>query len=570
MDYVKSVTLFCLTLMLSLGGNLRAQTNRTFTTTGNWNTATNWTGSSIADVITERATINASRTATIISPNNYTIAQIDVNSNSTLTINSGATLNIGTSGTANNFNMYTGSTLNVYGNLVIWGDLALQDNAPITIRVFSTGSITIKDSFWGYDDLSLTIDAGGSMSVVSDIDFDNDATVVVNGSLSTADDIWFDDNLSLTIGSTGSVTVADEVDIQNNATIVVNGLFDVNNNFITDDDLTLTIGSTGVVDVAVDFNIGTDDNAVITVAGDLIIGDDFVGDVGISLIVQNGGDVTVGDDIALGDDAVITVNAGGDMSVADDITLDDDAVITVSGTLSVTDNFTGDVNTDFVVNGLVNIGGDLDVDNNSDASGTGSIVVGGTCADGTSANFCGTGPLPVTLTYFTATVQGTEVACNWATASQLNFSHFEIERSNDGAEWSMLHALEGAGTTNELLSYSYIDEQPLLGTSYYRLRMVDLDQTVEFSPIQSTLVEGSKSIVLSPNPASNGKTTYHLNFVPKSGTITVFDLTGMEVYRAQTTETSAEIVLPATITAGTYFVRYTGAEGALVARLLVR
>jgi hypothetical protein len=175
---------------------------------------------------------------------------------------------------------------------------------------------------------------------------------------------------------------------------------------------------------------------------------------------------------------------------------------------------------------------------------------------GEGFGFGETGVLPVELLSFYVEQQSKDFALmHWSTASQLNFSHFEIERSPDAAAWSVLHTIEGEGTTNELLTYSYIDAQPLLGKNYYRLRMVDLDQTFEYSPIELVEVAGDRRISLSPNPAADGKTTYHLNFVPQAGTITLYDLTGMELYKARAIGGSDEIVLPSTITAGTYFVR---------------
>ncbi len=83
--------------------------------------------------------------------------------------------------------------------------------------------------------------------------------------------------------------------------------------------------------------------------------------------------------------------------------------------------------------------------------------------------------LPVTLTSFTAQKQSSSVQLKWATASEQNNSHFEIERSTDGKVFSNIGRKSGAGNSNTLIDYSFLDFNPASGTNYYRLNQVDLD-----------------------------------------------------------------------------------------------
>lgn len=95
------------------------------------------------------------------------------------------------------------------------------------------------------------------------------------------------------------------------------------------------------------------------------------------------------------------------------------------------------------------------------------------------------GPLPVELAIFTASLTARQgVALHWVTASEKNSQHFVIERSADGSTFSVLRTVAAAGTTSARTSYDQTDEQPLFGTSYYRLRQVDTDGTTAFSPVQ--------------------------------------------------------------------------------------
>src|SRR5688572_4312066 len=84
-------------------------------------------------------------------------------------------------------------------------------------------------------------------------------------------------------------------------------------------------------------------------------------------------------------------------------------------------------------------------------------------------------PLPIELISFTAENTGTNIVnINWTTASEINNSHFIIERSLDAFSWTEIARIDGAGYSNELLNYDWIDEAPSSGTFYYRLSQVDV------------------------------------------------------------------------------------------------
>jgi hypothetical protein len=85
-------------------------------------------------------------------------------------------------------------------------------------------------------------------------------------------------------------------------------------------------------------------------------------------------------------------------------------------------------------------------------------------------------PLPVELTSLQANcMDDQKVEVTWSTASEHNSSHFVVERTVDGAEWSQLATVESAGNSNSLLTYSIIDSERSLETVYYRLTQVDVD-----------------------------------------------------------------------------------------------
>jgi len=111
-------------------------------------------------------------------------------------------------------------------------------------------------------------------------------------------------------------------------------------------------------------------------------------------------------------------------------------------------------------------------------------------------------PLPVELLNFSAQCEENHVELLWQTASEFNSSHFDLEKSRDGISWEKLAQIPAAGNSNDLLSYSYFDTNPL-SQQYYRLHQFDIDGKDElFSPIAISCTENSGSYFTSyPNPS---------------------------------------------------------------------
>jgi hypothetical protein len=113
-------------------------------------------------------------------------------------------------------------------------------------------------------------------------------------------------------------------------------------------------------------------------------------------------------------------------------------------------------------------------------------------------------PLPITLISFTAVLFEEGVKLSWSTAAEINNEFFTIQKSKDESGWEDVLQVPGNGTTSNTQFYSAFDQQPLSGTSYYRLKQTDIDGKESYSPIVSIkrTVEISNMSVY-PNPASS-------------------------------------------------------------------
>ena len=142
--------------------------------------------------------------------------------------------------------------------------------------------------------------------------------------------------------------------------------------------------------------------------------------------------------------------------------------------------------------------------------------------------------LPVELASFVGRPNGCLVDLQWHTESEENFSHFELERSENGRDFKKIAALAGNGGTGVPFSYSYLDKLAAV-QNYYRLKMIDLDGTVEFSKVISvkTDCENRKAFTLYPNPGMVGDGSINLRFNSTSGKAHIYiaDMYGRTIRR---------------------------------------
>jgi hypothetical protein len=114
-------------------------------------------------------------------------------------------------------------------------------------------------------------------------------------------------------------------------------------------------------------------------------------------------------------------------------------------------------------------------------------------------------PLPVEFMFFTATPQPAANHLAWATATERNNSHFEVERSADSRLWKVIGEVAGVGDSQQEQRYSFVDAQPLPGRSYYRLRQVDFDGQFDYSTIALAERSDKGALRAFPNPAASGE-----------------------------------------------------------------
>jgi hypothetical protein len=104
--------------------------------------------------------------------------------------------------------------------------------------------------------------------------------------------------------------------------------------------------------------------------------------------------------------------------------------------------------------------------------------------------------LPVELLYFEGKSYSTFNSLKWATASEQNSSHFNVERSDDGENWKYLTTKQAANNSQSKINYTYLDNYRNENVVYYRLIQYDIDGKFEiFGPIAIQGYFSSKKII---------------------------------------------------------------------------
>ncbi|MFT6355206.1 MAG: hypothetical protein ACJAXD_002201, partial [Cryomorphaceae bacterium] len=142
-------------------------------------------------------------------------------------------------------------------------------------------------------------------------------------------------------------------------------------------------------------------------------------------------------------------------------------------------------------------------------------------------------PLPIELISFTATVKDAFVELNWITATEINNDYFNVERSADGINFNSIGKVDGAGNSSQILDYAVVDDTPLNGISYYRLRQTDYDGKSSYSELE--VVEFNSMIGFNfkiyPNPNNGEGFSVKIN---KSKSfklfVVMYDMLGKELY----------------------------------------
>jgi len=172
--------------------------------------------------------------------------------------------------------------------------------------------------------------------------------------------------------------------------------------------------------------------------------------------------------------------------------------------------------------------------------------------------------LPVQLMNFTGMYTLNSVQLRWQIETASDFDHFEVERSTDGG-----YSFRKAGSVEWVQNnghYSFRDEAAdLSGDVFYRLKLVDMNNTFTYSKIIRVVVPANDQLAgLYPNPATDQLTLTFKKPLTVSAILRITDISGRIIKLSVVPAGQQRLVLPVQeLAAGTYIIQVNTATGAL-------
>ncbi len=166
-------------------------------------------------------------------------------------------------------------------------------------------------------------------------------------------------------------------------------------------------------------------------------------------------------------------------------------------------------------------------------------------------------PLPIELGNFTARINNQqEVELNWWTLTETNTRQFTVQRSQTGLNFEDLGTRLAAGNSTTRIDYEFTDAQPYSGISYYRLKLENLDGSIEYSDLVSVNLKAALTFNVYPNPIQD-KFFISTGHIFNEATISIHNTLGQLIHSevmAYDNSQIYEVNKPANLEAGSYVI----------------
>lgn len=157
-----------------------------------------------------------------------------------------------------------------------------------------------------------------------------------------------------------------------------------------------------------------------------------------------------------------------------------------------------------------------------------------------------------------------DVNLSWSTMMESNVQYFEIQRSGDGMNFDDIDSVQSQmkiSTNVYQLQYNYTDKHPLIGTSYYRVKVVGSNGYINQSPVVQIINIQSVGTRIYPTLIQNNMVFVESDKDLKCAKLEFFDLSGKKISETyweylsvrQNVQVSKSGILPT----GTYIARLT-------------
>ena len=179
-------------------------------------------------------------------------------------------------------------------------------------------------------------------------------------------------------------------------------------------------------------------------------------------------------------------------------------------------------------------------------------------------------PLPVKFTSFSLSHNETYVLVEWSTASEVNCSYFEVDRSTDGINWTVAGTVVAAGNSNAAQQYKYIDKNASGQIIYYRVKEVDFDHNFALTEVKSIHLDNNTANVKIMATSSDKVVVNFSKQIKTDVSVKMISLSGQLISQQNFSNPVGQVSIPATSgTKGIYVVTVTNGQDLLVTRRIL-
>jgi hypothetical protein len=183
--------------------------------------------------------------------------------------------------------------------------------------------------------------------------------------------------------------------------------------------------------------------------------------------------------------------------------------------------------------------------------------------------------LPVSGIELNGTATDKQIKLNFKALNEQEMISYTIERSTDGASFTNIGSQQPSNASQASASYSFIDNQPIVGNNYYRIKGNSINGQIQYSNV-AVVKYGVNvaNVTIVPNPIEGKIVNLKLSQLNKGNySINITDALGRTILQKQMLLNgtgTVQLNLPSSISAGNYFVKVMGQGGIMVQKLIVK
>lgn len=185
-------------------------------------------------------------------------------------------------------------------------------------------------------------------------------------------------------------------------------------------------------------------------------------------------------------------------------------------------------------------------------------------------------PLPVMMDGFVAYLKNGGVKIDWNNLTEKDVISYQVERSANGRDYTVINEQEPKLNDNSKASYTAFDADPLPGTNYYRIHVIEKAGKFFYSKVLRVDINSSKKgFVMYPNPVTGREMKLQLSNL-KIGPyqVKVVTVSGQLVYQRTVNNygsaTTVSVELPASLQSGMYTLNVSGSDYQESKNIIVR